>query len=245
MIKPAVEGTIRVLKAASNGRVKRVVLTSSFAAIGYTHTDENSLIDENSWTDTNKKGITPYIKSKTFAEKAAWDYIKKDDSGLELSVICPRLILGPTLGSSFSSSVLAVKKLFDGSMKLAPNVSYGIIDVRDVADLHILAMINSNASGERFLASSGDPMTFHDMALLIKKEFGEKAKQVSTKVYPNWIVRAVSLFNPEAKNIVHQLGKTFKTENSKPVKMLGWRPRSREEAIVATIKSIMEIECEE
>ncbi|MEO0570604.1 MAG: aldehyde reductase [Bacteroidota bacterium] len=242
VIKPAVEGALRVLKAASKSGVKRLVLTSSFGAVGYTHKSENLPITEGDWTNTNDKTMTPYILSKTFAEKAAWEFIENDISNMELAVICPRLILGPLLGDNLSTSVKAVQGIFNGSMKGYPNVSYGIIDVRDVADLHIRAMRYPKAAGERFLASSGEPMTFKDMALLMKKKLGEKGNRISTKVYPNWLVRIVALFNPAVKNIVHQLGKTFVTDNSKPTRLLGWEPRTREEAVLATMESLQKME---
>ncbi len=139
LIKPAVEGTLRVMKAASKAGVKRLVLTSSFAAKGYTHKGGRPISEED-WTDPSNKNISAYIKSKTLAEKAAWDYIAADDSDMELSVINPRFILGPALGNTFGTSHTVIQQLLDGSMKAMPNISYGIIDVREVADLHIQAI---------------------------------------------------------------------------------------------------------
>ncbi|MEM9722608.1 MAG: aldehyde reductase [Bacteroidota bacterium] len=239
LITPAVEGTLRVLRAARNSGVKRVVLTSSFAAIGYTHKDESIPITEEMWTDPSDKNISAYVKSKTLAERAAWDFMEKEGKEMELSVICPRFILGPSLGNRFTTSLTVIRQIFEGSMKATPNVSYGIIDVRDVADLHIRAMTHPNAVNQRFLATSGDPMTFNEIALFIKEKFGDKAQNVTTKVYPNWMVRMMAPFNPAARGIVPHLGKRLVTINDKATKMMDWEPRSKEEAILASVESIL------
>ncbi|MEM6722897.1 MAG: aldehyde reductase [Bacteroidota bacterium] len=238
LIRPAVEGTRRVLNAARQAGVKRVVLTSSFAAIGYGSQDLSKVLSEADWTDPNSD-ISAYVKSKTLAERAAWDFIKADDSGMELTVINPRFILGPSLGGRATTSLSVMTQLFDGSMKRVPDVSYGIIDVRDVADLHVKAMTHPKAAGERFLACSGDPITFHEMALLIRERYGEQASQVTTKVYPNWLLRAVALFNPVARGVVPNLGKMIYSKNDKATQLMGWQPRSREAAILASIESIL------
>jgi len=244
LITPAVEGTVRVLKAASKAGVKRVVMTSSFAAVGYSCVDPNGSITEENWTDPNDRDISAYTKSKTLAELAAWDFVNADGNKLELSVICPRYILGPSLSASFSSSLTALKNLFDGTMKAVPNISYGIVDVRDVADLHIRAMTDPAAKNQRFLASSGHPMTFNELALFLRIELGDKAQNVTTKVLPNWVVRIVSLFNAEAKGIRPHLGKVLISDDSKAKRLLGWVPREREEAILSAIACILEFERE-
>lgn len=244
VISPAVEGTIRILKAAKRAGVKRVVLTSSFAAVGYSHKDVNTLITEENWTDPNDKNLSTYIKSKTLAEIAAWDFITANGKGLELSVICPGFILGPSLGADLPSSIRALKQLLDGTMKAVPKISFGIVDVRDVADLHIRAMTSSAANGQRFLASSGDPLTLHDIALLLKQKLGEKAKQVPTKVLPNWVVQIAALFSLTAKDLVPQLNRIKNSNNEKAKKLLGWSPRSYEEAILASVESILQFEQE-
>jgi dihydroflavonol-4-reductase len=127
-------------------------------------------------------------------------------------------------------------------MKAIPKISFGIVDVRDVADLHIRAMTSSAANDQRFLASSGDPLTLHDIALLLKQKLGEKAKQVSTKVLPNWVVQIAALFNPAAKDLVPQLNRIKNSNNEKANKLLGWSPRSPEEAILASVESILQFE---
>jgi len=242
VIKPAVNGTLRVLKAASRMGVRRVVLTSSFAAVGYSHKDFSKPITEENWTNPQEKNLSAYTKSKTLAEKVAWDYIKNVDSTLELAVICPRYILGPSLGTNLTTSLTAMKQLFDGTMKATPNISYGIVDVRDVADLHIRAMTDENAKNQRFLASSGPEISFHEIALFLKEKLGEQAHKVTTKVYPNWLVRLAALFNPAARGIAPHLGKTLVSNNQKAIKLLGWQPRSNQEAILASIDSILAVD---
>ncbi len=239
MIVPAVEGTLRVLRASKNAGVKRVVITSSFAAVGYSHNDPNTLITEESWTDPNDKSLSAYLKSKTLAEKAAWDFIKKEGGELEVSVVNPVGIFGPSLGPNLSGGLEILKQLLDGSMKAIPQINFGIVDVRDVADLHLRAMTSSEAKGQRFLALAGDVLSLHDIALMLKNKMGDEAKNVTTKVLPNWIVRIAALFNPAAKNIVPQLGRIKNASNEKARTILGWTPRTNEEAIMASVESIV------
>lgn len=238
MIRPAVDGTIRVLKAARDAGVKRVVITSSFAAVGYSHTDPNTLITEKEWTDHNDKTLSAYLKSKTMAEKAAWDFMAKEGDTLELTVINPMAIFGPSLGPELSSGFELLKKMLDGSMKATPKIDLGIVDVRDLADLHLRAMVNPKAKGERFLALSGGVMSLHQIAMLFKEKLGGRAKNVSTKVLPDWLVRIVALFNPQAKAIVPQLGRVRNASNQKAKTILGWVPRTNEEAALATAESL-------
>jgi nucleoside-diphosphate-sugar epimerase len=239
IIGPAVEGTLRVLKAAQNAGVKRVVLTSSFGAVGYSHKDPGVLITEADWTDPQDKHLSAYLRSKTLAEKAAWDFIEQEGNGLELAVINPAAILGPSLGKDMSSGFELLKRIMDGSMKAIPNITLGIVDVRDVADLHIRAMTDPKARGQRFLALSGGTMTLPEVAALLKSRLGDAGKKISTKRLPDWVVRIAALFNPMAKNIVPQLGRNKKASNQKAKDLLGWSPRSNEEAIMATATSLL------
>lgn len=238
MIVPAVEGTLRVLRSAKNAGVKRVVVTSSFAAVGYSHTDPTTLITEEEWTDPNDKTLSAYLKSKTLAEKAAWDFINKEGGDLELSVVNPVGIFGPLLGPGLSGGHEILKRLLDGSMKAIPKISFGIVDVRDVADLHLRAMTSPEAKGQRFLALSGGVLSLLDMALMLKKKMGAEADSVTTKTLPDWLVRVAALFNPLAKSIVSQLGRVKNASNEKARRLLGWTPRSDEEAIMSAVESM-------
>jgi len=241
LIVPAREGALRVLRASRDAGVKRVVLTSSFAAIGYGHAPRTTPFDETSWTNTGGGDIQPYVKSKTLAERAAWDFMAKEGGALELSVVNPVAVLGPALGSDYSPSILLVQRLMDGAMPGCPRLSFGLVDVRDVADLHLRAMTNPAAKGERFLAVAGDFVSMRDIALALKKRMGDAAKKVPTRELPNWVVRVASLFDPAVKQILPELGKPKNATNEKAKRVLGWAPRSNEECIVATAESLVHL----
>lgn len=238
MIKPAVEGTLRVLSAAREAGVKRVVITSSFAAVGYSHKDAHKIITEESWTNPDEKGLSAYVKSKALAEKAAWDFMAREGGALELSVVNPVAIFGPSLGPGLSSGFEVLKRILDGSMKALPKISFSIVDVRDVADLHLRAMTDPVANGERFLAVAGVSMSMQEIALLLKDKLGERAARVSTRVLPDLIVRMAALFSPAAKQAATQLGKIKNASNEKSKTRLGWTPRTNEEAILASAESL-------
>ncbi len=240
MILPAVEGTLRVLKAARDAGVKRVVMTSNFGAVGYSHTDMTQIITEANWTNPNEKGLSAYNKSKVLAERAAWDFMQREGGDLELSVINPMAILGPSLGPDLSSGFELLQKVLDGSMKAIPNVTLGIVDVRDVADLHIRAMTNPAAKRQRFLALAGGIMSLPEIAALLKDKLGDAAKQVSIKKLPDWQVRLAALFNPTAKSLVPMLSRYRNASNEKAKRLLGWSPRTNEEAILATANSLLQ-----
>ncbi|GAB3947252.1 aldehyde reductase [Spirosoma harenae] len=239
MIRPAVDGVVRVLKAARNAGVKRVVLTSNFGAVGYSHTDTTTLITEENWTDPAEKGLSAYNKSKVLAERAAWDFMNREGGRLELSVVNPVGIFGPSLGPDLSSGFELLKRVLDGSMKRVPNMTLGIVDVRDVADLHIRAMASPAAKGQRFLAIAGDIMTLPEIAQLLKNKLGNRIKTISTRRLPDWVVRVVALVNPTAKNLVPMLSRYRDASNAKARTLLGWKPRSNEEALLATAESLM------
>ncbi|MBO0791881.1 MAG: aldehyde reductase, partial [Ktedonobacteraceae bacterium] len=159
LILPARDGTLRVLKAAGKAAVKRVVMTSSFAAVGYSPKPANEPYTEEDWTNPDQPSLPAYIKSKTLAERAAWDFIKQDHGKLELVVLNPTGIFGPALGKDFSSSLHILQTMLEGKMPAVPDVSFGVADVRDVAEAHIRAMTNPNAAGERFLVTGDKVMS--------------------------------------------------------------------------------------
>ncbi|HTQ13153.1 MAG TPA: aldehyde reductase [Rhizomicrobium sp.] len=239
LIVPARDGALRVLRAAREAGVKRVVLTSSFAAIGYGAPPRNRPFDETDWTDLRHKGLTPYVKSKTIAERAAWDFVAKEGGGLELSVVNPVGVLGPVLGPDFSTSILLVQRFMDGQVPGSPRLWFGLVDVRDVADLHIRAMTDPRAKGERFLASAGDFMSMSQIAQALKARMGAAAARVKTRELPNWMVRLAALRDPAIKLLLPELGKKKNASNAKARTVLGWRPRSNEDAIVATAESLL------
>ncbi len=241
LIVPAREGALRVLRASREAGVKRVVLTSSFAAIGYGQKPRTAPFNETDWTDPSGEDVLPYVKSKTLAERAAWDFIAKEGGGLELSVVNPVGVFGPVLGRDYSTSIFLVQRMMDGAMPGCPKLYFGVVDVRDVASLHLLAMTNPAAKGERFLAIAGDFMSMLDIAKVLKARMGAAAKRVPARELPNWLVRLAAIRDPAVKQILPELGKRKNATNEKARRVLGWTPRSNEEAIVATAESLVKL----
>jgi nucleoside-diphosphate-sugar epimerase len=242
LIVPAREGALRLLRAARDASVKRVVLTSSFAAIGYGHQPTDRPFTEQDWTDlTGGADVSPYVKSKTLAERAAWDFIAREGGALELSVVNPVGVFGPVLGPDFSISIEIVKRLMDGTVPGCPRLSFGVVDVRDVADLHLRAMTNPAAKGERFLAVAGDFMTMQQIAMVLKAHMGNAAKRVPTRVLPDFMLRLASIFDSSLKQITPELGKFKNATNEKSRRVLGWSPRSNEDSLLATAESLLRL----
>lgn len=239
MIRPAVDGTLRVLKASRDAGVKRVVMTSNFGAVGYSHKDQNTIITEESWTDPKERGLSTYNKSKVLAERAAWDFMQEEGGNLELSVINPMGIFGPSLSAELSSGFGLLQKVLDGSMKAIPDIRLGIVDVRDVADLHIRAMESEAAKGQRFLALSGGTLSLLEIVELLKEKMPEVATKASQRPMPTWILRLAAVFNQQAKAILPLVGIYRNASNEKARKVLGWNPRSNEDAILATVESMV------
>ncbi len=241
LIAPARDGALRVLRAARDAGVKRVVLTSSFAAIGYGAKGRTTTFTEEDWTDLSDPSVQPYQKSKTIAERAAWDFIAREGGGLELAVVNPVGVLGPVLGPDYSTSILMVKRFLDGSVPGCPDIWFGAVDARDVADLHLKVMTDPAARGERFLATGGDFLSAVEMAQMLKEGAGDAARKVPTRRLPNWLMRVVALFDPEVRGLTPELGKRKNASNDKARRLLGWAPRSPREAILATARSLSEL----
>ena len=241
LIVPAREGALRVLRASRDAGVKRVVLTSSFAAIGYGHKQQAAPFNETDWTDPDGGGVSAYAKSKTLAERTAWEFIAREGGSLELSVVNPVGVFGPALGPDYSTSIILVEKLLDGSMPGCPRIQFGVVDVRDVADLHLRAMTHPAARGERFLAVAGDFISVLDIAKVLKQHLGDAARRVPTRELPDWLLRVLSLFDSRVKLVLPELGKTKNATNEKAKRVLGWTPRSNEESILATGESLVRL----
>jgi dihydroflavonol-4-reductase len=241
LIVPARDGTLRVLKAARDAQARRVVLTSSFAAIGYGRPPKPEPFTEQDWTDETAEA-TPYIKSKTIAERAAWDFIRRGGNGLELAVINPTVVFGPVLGADYSASIGLIRSMLEGRVPFLPRLMFGVVDVRDVADLHIAAMIQPQAAGERFLALAGDFMTMSAIARTLKDGLGTAASRVSTRELPNWIVRGAAHFSAAARLAAGpELGRVKNASNEKARRLLNWKPRSREAAIISAAQSLISL----
>lgn len=229
LIVPAREGALRV------------VLTSSFAAIGYGHAPTSVPFDETVWTDLDGAGVSAYAKSKTLAERAAWDFIAREGGPLELAVVNPVGIFGPVLGADISTSILIVKRLLEGTVPGLPRLSFGVVDVRDVADLHLRAMTDPAASGERFLAVAGDFVSMQDIAVLLKTSLGDAALKVPTRQVPNWLLHVAALRDKAIKMILPELGKRKSASHAKARRVLGWQPRTNDEAILSTAESLIRL----
>jgi dihydroflavonol-4-reductase len=239
-IGPAVDGNLRVLRAARDAGVRRVVLTSAFGAICAGHGPMKRPCNETDWSDLTNKNLWPYQKSKTLSERAAWDFVAREGRGLELSAINPTTVLGPVLGADYSHSIRLIKNMMEGQPG-CPKINSGFVDVRDVADLHLRAMTQDAAKGERFLAIAGESMWLADVANVLKQRMGPAGGKVSTRVLPNWLVRLGALKDPALRGAVPLLGLNLNATSEKAMRLLGWSPRSCEDAIVATAESLVRL----
>ena len=233
LIRPAVDGTLRVLRAARDAGVKRVVLTSSFAAIGYGHGERPVPYTESDWTNVDGPAVQPYMKSKTLAERAAWEFIRTEGNGLQLAVVNPVGIFGPALNDDLSTSIEMVRQMMAGALPGTPDLWFGVVDVRDVASLQVQAMTDPRAANERFLAVAGEPMSLGQMAKLLHERVGTRLP----RPLPSWLVRVLAIFNPLAREAVPRLGIRGGASNAK-ARALGWTPRSNDEAVLATAESL-------
>ena len=238
LIIPAKNGVLNILNAAASNGVKRVVMTSSTAAIIYGKEKENrnGTFNENDWNNPKiKKDNTPYYKSKTIAEKAAWNFIKNNSSGMELVTICPGAILGPVLEKDYGTSANIVIKMLDGSVPAIPNIGLEMVDVRSVAELHIKAMEIPEAAGERFVATAGF-LSFSEVANILRKKYPNR--KIPKNRLPNFAVYIFAQFEKTLKPILLDLGVERKIDNSKPLNLLGWEPLSLEEAVTSCAESL-------
>ena len=236
LIKPAKEGTLRALNAAKKAGIKRVVLTSSVAAVNSHMMSGTS--DHTTWTDINSKYVTPYQKSKTIAEKAAWDFYNNQDSNnrMELAVINPGGVMGPQLGNDLGgASTQIVSQLISGKFPMIPALSFPFIDVRDVAILHLKAMTTPEADGKRFIAAHSKPTWMYQVAEVLSAAGYEKIK---LKKAPSFMLKLIGLFDNKTKSLVPMLDKYVPCDNSQTVKILNWEPMPWEQAFIEHAKSI-------
>ncbi len=235
LIRPARDGALRVLKAAKMAGVRRVVLTSSIAAINYGA--GRAPFTEADWTDVDGPLTTPYYKSKTIAERAAWTFAKAE--GLELAVVNPGMILGPILGGDPGTSVGLIRGMMRGKYPAMPDFRVAVVDARDVADAHVQAMIVPEAAGERFIAA-GKAMSFKDIVAVLKTTHPAYAKKMPKFVLPNWMARLAAPFDPGVRLILKELGRDARVSNEKARRVLGWQPRTEVEAIRASAQSLID-----
>lgn len=239
LIRPAKDGTLNILRAAARNNVKRVILTSGLCSIAYgiDEWDDNKVFNENDWTNINSdKDITPYYKSKTIAERAAWDYMKSNLTDLELVTVCPGAILGPVLEEDYGNSANMIIALLDGSYPAIPKIGFDLVDVRSVADLLVKAMESPKAPGNRYIAAS-EYLKFKEVASILKERYPDR--KIPRAEFPNFITRLIANFRPELKPVLLEM-KRRKTDLTKARKELGWEPIPAKDAVIACAESILQ-----
>ncbi len=239
LIVPARDGALRALRAAKAAGVKRFVMTSSVAAVAYGRGRGVHHFTEADWTDPQRPGISPYIQSKTIAERAARDWVAREGGAIEFCTINPSVVLGPVWSRDYSASVVIVKKLLDGSLAACPDIGFGVVDVRDVADLHLRALKAPGMAGERFIAS-GRFMKLREIAEVLRAGLGAQAAKVTTRNLPDWLVRVAAVFNPLARAAVSELGSIRNQDASHAKALLGWATRPEEQSILDAARSLIE-----
>jgi dihydroflavonol-4-reductase len=237
LIVPARDGTLRVLRAGLDAGAKRVVVTSSVAAIRLGDGAATRPLDETDWTDPDSQGLTPYVRSKTIAEQAAWDLVRERGVENRLSVVNPGAIIGPVLNDDLSYSLQAVQRLLDGGPGV-PRLGFSLVDVRDVADLELKAMTAPEAGGERFIAAT-QFLWMIEIGAVLRERLGEAAAKVPTRTVPNLLVRAMALLDPGIRSVVGGLGKRTELSSEKARRSLGWSPRPIEDTIAETGESLI------
>lgn len=238
LIVPARDGALRVLRAAVAEKVERVVLTSSVAAVVYGHPRDGSrTFDERDWTELTPE-VGAYEKSKTIAERAAWDYLEglPADQRVELVALNPGLVLGPLLGAEFSTSGEVVRKLLSRELPGCPDVGWAVVDVRDVADAQLSAMTAAGAAGKRFILAI-EHASMLDMAQVLKRRFPDR--KIPTRKVPGWLLRTVSLWDKTARLAVPELGKRQNVSSQRARDVLGWTSHSLDEMVTAMAESMI------
>lgn len=240
LIVPARDGALRALKAAKAAGVKRFVMTSSMAAIAYGHGGTKSVFTEADWTDPTSPDAYAYVRSKTIAERAARDWVAADGGDMEFCTVNPSLVLGPLQSGDFSTSLEAIKKLLEGSMPGMPNLGFGIVDVRDVADMHVRCLTAPNMAGERFICS-GPFLMMDQVAAILREGLGPQARKVPKLKLPNWLVRIAARFDPVISQVIGELGKRRESPATHAREVLGWVPRPATESILDTARDMIRL----
>jgi nucleoside-diphosphate-sugar epimerase len=238
LIVPAREGALRVLRAATKAGVKRVVLTSSGAASSLAPNDPDGVSDETLWSDPEAKNLTAYRKSKIIAERAAWDFMKDHAGTTNLTTILPALVLGPVLTAEGLGSVQIVQRLLNGALPGIPNLGFNLVDVRDVAELHVRAMTAPAAAEQRFLAS-GPFLWMAEVANILRAQLGDRARKIPTRRLPDFLLRLGALLDPALKSVTPMLGHRHDVNSTKAQKVLGWTPRPVTTTLIDCAQSLI------
>jgi dihydroflavonol-4-reductase len=237
LIVPAREGTLRVLRAALQAGASRIVVTSSVAAVGGSAKGSGRPLDESDWTDLDDSTLTAYARSKTIAERAAWDLAEEMGATERLATVNPGAILGPVSGPDRSPSLEVIQRLLNG-MPGTPRIGFNLVDVRDVADLQIRAMSDPKAGGKRLVAvRSFEWMA--EVAKVLREQLGPAAPKVPKRSVPDLVVRAMGLFDPGIRSVTGQLGRKQEYSSAQAEELLGWAPRPIEETIVDCARSMI------
>jgi dihydroflavonol-4-reductase len=240
LIIPARDGTLRVLRASLAAGAKRIVVTSSVAAIrmgGSNGSPERSLTEED-WTDPDLPNLTPYVRSKTIAERAAWDFVREAGEADRLTTVNPVAIIGPALNDDRSYSLQVIERMLNGMPGL-PRLGFSFVDVRDVAELEVAAMTSPNAGGERFI-STGPFLWMSEVAEVLRDRLGDDARKVPTRRIPDLVVRAMARFDPGIRSVAGDLGKKVTYSSDKAKERLGWSPGPIEDTIVECARSLIQ-----
>lgn len=238
LIRPARDGALRVLRAARDAGVRRVVMTASVATIAYGHGGREAPFTEAEWSDeTNLADSSAYERSKTIAERAVRAWLAAEGGALELVTIHPGAVLGPVFGRDFSASLEIVKKLMDGSVPGMPRFGWPMVDVRDVADMHLRAMTKPGIAGERFIAANGF-YWMADVARILRERLGPEAGRLPRLGIPDWVVRLIGRFDPVIGSRLFELGKKRDASGAKAQAMLGWAPRPVADTLADTARSL-------
>lgn len=239
LVVPAREGALRALRFAKAAGVGRFVLTSSMAAIAYGHGKGRELYNETDWTNLDNPAVMPYPRSKTVAERAARDWVAAEGGGMEFASVNPAAVFGPLLSDDLSTSIELVKQLLQGKVPMCPDIGFGIIDVRDVADLHYRALTAPDVQDERYVCS-GPFLKMIEVAELLRANLGEQARKVPKRKMPDWLLKLLALMRPELKQLVAELGNVRGGDSRHAMQTLDWTMRPPEEAILATAHSLIE-----
>jgi nucleoside-diphosphate-sugar epimerase len=239
LVRPARDGALRVLATARDAGVKRVVMTSSTAAVCYGFGGRHEPFTEADWSDpANRSDSSAYERSKMLAERAAWDWLKAEGGALELVTICPGAVLGPVLGRDFSASIDIVKKLLDGSLPGLPRFGWPLVDVRDIADLHVRALMSPAAAGNRYIGA-GPFFWMSDIAAVLRRGLPATGPRPPKMKLANWMVRLSAMFDPVVRERLFELGKERPVSAERAKRELGWTPRANDDSILDTARSLL------
>ena len=240
LIVPARDGALRALRAARAAGIKRFVMTSSMAAVAYGHGGAKTRFTQADWTNIDSPDAYAYVKSKTIAERAARDWVAAEGGDMEFCTVNPVLVLGPLQSADFSTSLEAIKKMLEGSLPGLPRFGFGVVDVRDVADMHLRCLTAPDMAGERFLCS-GPFLWMREIAEILRAGLGDQARKVPRRGLPDWLVRVSAWFDPVVRQVIGELGHERDADTGHALAKLGWKARPVEETVLDTARDMIRL----